>query len=113
MTEAAGGGRAEMERRLVERSLQDESFRRRLLEDPTAVVEEELGTRLPEGVEERAVEETADTIYLVPPSASPLGEGGELSDRELEVVAGGWSSGETSPSYFSCGGGCASLADRC
>ena len=37
-----------------------------------------------------AVEETADTIYLVLPSASSLGEeGGELSDRELEAVAGG------------------------
>lgn len=34
MTEAAGGGRAEVERRLVERSLQDEEFRQRLLDDP-------------------------------------------------------------------------------
>ena len=39
MTEAAGGGRAEMERRLFERSLQDESFRQRLLKDPKATVE--------------------------------------------------------------------------
>ena len=39
------------------------------------------------------VEETADTIYLVLPNASPAGEGGELSDRELETVAGGWGSG--------------------
>ena len=34
MTEAAGGGRAEMERRLVQRSIEDESFRQRLIEDP-------------------------------------------------------------------------------
>jgi len=96
MTEAAGGSRAEMERRLVERSLQDESFRQRLLEDPKAAVEEELGTQLPEDVRVQAVEETADTIYLVLPSASPVGEGGELSDRELEAVAGaGWGSVET------------------
>ena len=96
MTEAAGGSRAEMERRLVERSLQDESFRQRLLEDPKAAVEEELGTQLPEDVRVQAVEETADTIYLVLPSASPLGEGGELSDLELEAVAGaGWGSVET------------------
>ena len=27
------------------------------------------------------VEESADTIYLVLPSASPLGQGEELSDR--------------------------------
>jgi hypothetical protein len=81
MTEAAGGGRAEVERRLVERSLEDDAFRLRLLE--------ELGIQLPAEVQVRVVEETADTIYLVLPSASPLGESGELSDRELEAVAGG------------------------
>jgi hypothetical protein len=90
MTEAAGGdGRAEMEGRLIQRSMNDESFRRRLLEDPRAAVEEELGTSLPEGVRVRAVEETTDTIYLVLPSSSPLGEGGELSEQDLETVAGG------------------------
>jgi hypothetical protein len=90
MTEAAGGGRAELEQRLIERSLQDESFRQQLLEDPKATVEQELGMRLPVDVQVRAVEETADTIYLVLPSASPSGEGGELSDLELEAVAGGY-----------------------
>ena len=79
----------QMERRLLQRSLQDDAFRRRLLADPRAGVEEELGTRLPEGVRVVAVEETAETIFLVLPSISPLGEGDELSDRELEAVAGG------------------------
>jgi hypothetical protein len=74
MTEAAGGvSRAEMERRLLERSLEDEDFRQRLLDDPKAAVEQELGRGLPEGVQVRAVEESADTIYLVLPSASALG----------------------------------------
>ena len=62
-----GSGRAEMERSIVQRSLEDENFRQRLLDDPKAAVEEELGTRLPEGVQVRAVEETAQTIYLVLP----------------------------------------------
>ena len=52
-------------------------------------MEQELGSPLPEGVEVRVVEESADTIYLVLPSASPVGEAGELSDRDLEAVAGG------------------------
>ena len=86
MSEEAG--RKQMERRLVERSLEDESFRQRLLEDPKGAVEQELGTRLPEGAQVRVVEESADTIYLVLPSTSPLGEVGELSERELEAVAG-------------------------
>jgi hypothetical protein len=60
-----------------------------ILSDPRAAVEEELGTMLPEGVRVVAVEETADTIYLVLPSDSPIEGGGELSDLELEAVAGG------------------------
>ncbi len=42
-----GSNRAEMERRLIEKSLQDESFRQRLIEDPKGAVEQELGTQLP------------------------------------------------------------------
>ena len=89
MSEASG--RAEMERRIVQRSIEDEDFRRRLIEDPKGAVEQELGTRLPEDVRVEAVEETADTIYLVLPGTSMAGGGGgEISDREIESVAGGW-----------------------
>ena len=42
---------------------------------PRLTVEQELGTQLAEGVEVRAVEENPQTIYLVLPSSSPLGEG--------------------------------------
>jgi hypothetical protein len=69
--------------------MEDEDFRQMLLDDPKGAVEQELGSRLPEGVEVRAVEESAQIIYLVLPSASPLGQGGELSDQELDEVAGG------------------------
>ena len=85
-----GSGRAEMERRIVQRSIEDDAFRQRLIEDPKGGVEEELGARLPEEVRVVTVEETADTIYLVLPSTSMAGaEGGELSDQQLESVAGG------------------------
>jgi Nitrile hydratase, alpha chain len=95
MTEAsgAGGGRAEVERTIVQRSIEDEEFRQRLLNDPKGTLEQELGNRLAESTEVRVVEESAETIYLVLPSASVVGgEGGELSDQELEAVAGGHSS---------------------
>jgi hypothetical protein len=82
-----------MERRLIQRSLEDEDFRQRLLDDPKGTIEQEMGSRLPEGVEVRVVEESAQTIYLVLPSAAPIGEGGEISNRELEAVAGGGSTG--------------------
>jgi hypothetical protein len=85
-----GSGRAEMERRLIEKSIEDDAFRRRLLEDPKWAVEQELGTQLPEEVRVVALEETQDTIYLVLPGTPTAGaEGGELSDQELEKVAGG------------------------
>jgi hypothetical protein len=110
MTEATGGGgggRAEMERRIVQRSIEDDAFRQRLLEDPKAAVEQELGSQLPEEVRVVTVEETPDTIYLVLPSTSAVGEGGELSDQELEAVAGGgtWS-GPTCDSRCTSGLNC-------
>jgi hypothetical protein len=90
MTEAsAGGNRAAMERWLIQRSLEDESFRQRLLDDPKGTMEQELGNRLPESIEVRVVEETPEIIYLVLPSASRVGQVEELSDRELDAVSGG------------------------
>jgi hypothetical protein len=54
-------------------------------------VEQELGAQLPSGVRVQVVEETADTVVLViPPSSQAGGDEGELSDSELESVAGGW-----------------------
>ena len=95
MTDAMGGGdRGAIEQRFVRRSLGDDAFRRRLLEDPRAAIERELNTRLPAGVEIRAVEETPDTVYLVLPGRPADIESGELSDRELESVAGGEGMGD-------------------
>ena len=91
MSEATGGdgGREEMKRKLIERSLEDESFRQRLLEDPKGEIEQELGMRVPEEVQIRAVEETPETVYLVLPPSQAEGQSGGLSDSELESVAGG------------------------
>ena len=85
-----GSGRTEVERRIVQRSIEDEALRQRLVEDPKRAVEEELGPRLPEDVRVVTVEETQDTIYLVLPG-TPIAdaEGVELSDQQLESVAGG------------------------
>jgi len=101
-----GSGRQEMERRLIEKSVEDDAFRQRLIEDPKGAVEDELGTRLPEEVRVVTVEETQDTIYLVLP-ATPMAdrEGIELSDQQLESVSGAGTSG--SPwGALTCGYAC-------
>ena len=68
MTEAGGaGGTRRGGAELVQRSMEDEAFRRRLLEDPKGTFEQELGTRLPEGVRIRVVEESArPSIWCFP-----------------------------------------------
>jgi Nitrile hydratase, alpha chain len=106
MSEAsAGGSRAEMERRLIKRSLEDEEFRQSLLADPKGTMEHELGSRLPESVEVRVVEESAEIIYLVLPSRSADAQGREFSDQELEEVSGG--------ATFAYTGGCGCLTQVC
>lgn len=82
--------RREVEQRILSRALEDESYRTELLRDPRRAVERELGMKLPEGIELRAVEETDRVIYLVVPrQPDPASRSRDLSDKELETVAGG------------------------
>ncbi len=88
MAEQGGTDPREARRRLIRKSLEDESFREELLGDPKAALGRELGTSLPEDVEVRVVEDTHDTFHLVLPPRSAA-EGGELSDEDLDALAGG------------------------
>ena len=62
----------------------------RLLADPHAALEEELGARLPKEVEVRAVEETPDTIYLVLPAPRRSAKAASSQKRIESVAGGGW-----------------------
>ena len=82
---------ATIESRIITRAMQDDSFRQQLLGGSVAAkaaIESELGQKLPEGLEIKVLEETADASYLVLPKA--IGGDGELSESELETVAGGF-----------------------
>jgi hypothetical protein len=89
MAEQGGTDPREAQRRLIRRSIEDESFRDELLRDPKAALERELGTSLQENVEVVAVENEPDKIHLVLPPRSLTESSSELSEEELDAVAGG------------------------
>jgi len=76
--------RKDLEIHLITRALKDESFRGELIANPKAVIESELGTKLPDELEINVLEETEDTIYMVLP-CNPY-EG--LSEEELQASLG-------------------------
>ncbi len=78
---------------VVAKAWADDDFKQRLLADPAATLQAE-GITVPQGVELRAVENTDKVMYLMlPPKPSA-----ELSDEQLDLVAGG------NTSTVSCGG---------
>ena len=60
-------------------------YRSALLSNPKGTIEKQLNTKLG-GTKVVAVADTADTVHVVIPYAAPEGE---LSDADLEKVAGG------------------------
>jgi hypothetical protein len=88
MAEQASESRRRLEDRLIEKARQDEAFYRALRADPRAALGQELGGSIPEGITITVVEETPTSYYLVLP-ANPARRSEELSDAELESVAGG------------------------
>jgi hypothetical protein len=72
--------------RLVAKAWHDARFKQALLQDPKEVIRREFGEGLPAEVAVQVVAEDAHTQYLVlPPALDDL----ELSDEQLEQVAGG------------------------
>jgi hypothetical protein len=59
--------RFNLESRVVRRAWSDEGYRARLLADPKAALEEELGVALPERLQVQVVEESSDLLCIVLP----------------------------------------------
>jgi hypothetical protein len=98
--------REAFEARLIEKAWTDPSFRQALRSDPRGAVEKALGARLPAGMQVKLLEETADTFYLVLPANPDRAPSGQLSDEQLDAVAGGgsWSCGNCDTSPANCSG---------
>ena len=86
--------RQEFEKKLIEKAMKDETFRKQLIENPSTTLNIEFGFNPPENVEIKVLEEEPGKIYLVLPFTSAESSGDELSDAELRSVAGG--------SYLDC-----------
>jgi Nitrile hydratase, alpha chain len=82
--------RRAFELQLIEKAWKDAAFRQALVKDPQGAVERELGGKLPARVQVKVVQETADTCYLVLPANPDRAPAAELTDHQLEAVAGGW-----------------------
>ena len=85
MAQAQQQQRAERYAQVVAKAWRDELFKQRLLGNPEAVLREH-GLPLPVGRSVRVVENTPEVVHLVLPLKPAEGE---LSDDQLEHVAGG------------------------
>ena len=93
--------RGEVQDLLWKFSKKTPSYRAALLKNPKAVVEGQMGAKIPANITVKAVEETPTTMYVVVPYVGKAG--GELSDGALEAVAGGGSGkGASGGDTYSC-----------
>jgi|SRR3954465_7679794 len=79
--------RRDLETRLIERAWKDPEFRKQVVSDPKGMLEKQLGRSLPEKLKIHIHEEDANTLHFSVPT--PPANTAELSDEDLEKVAGG------------------------
>jgi hypothetical protein len=80
------GSRHEVAGDLIAKALKDVDFRKQLVNNPKATIARELGINIPSGVNIHIHQETSTEFHLVLP---PFEQPDELTDAELETVAGG------------------------
>src|SRR4051794_37093251 len=83
---------------VVARAWSDESFKQRLLSDPGAVLAE-AGLPIPRNLQVQVHEATPTQFHLVLPPPPPSGQRDQLTDAELDLVAGGGD-----PASYTCPG---------
>lgn len=90
-TENNGEKGQELMQELISRSWENENFKQRLIENPAAVIEEVTGrpVHLPEGKRIVVQDQSNDNVVYINIPAQPNLDELELTDEQLEKVAGG------------------------
>jgi hypothetical protein len=73
--------------KIVEQAEKNPKYKQQLMADPRGLMEKQLGTSIPKNVNIKVLQEANDTYYIVLPATAA--DGAELSDSDLEKVAGG------------------------
>ena len=95
--------RGEVQDLLSKFSKSNPQYRAALLKNPKAVLEGQMGSKIPASITVKAVEESPNTMYVVVPYVPKAGA--ELSDGALEAVAGGGDGskgGQAGSDTYSC-----------
>ena len=81
--------------------MKDDAFRQELVRDPKTVFARDLGVTMPDSIQVQVVEESATHRYLVLPQR-PASADVDLSEEELDDVAGGVRTMLRQESCFNC-----------
>ncbi|MEZ5324870.1 MAG: NHLP leader peptide family RiPP precursor [Verrucomicrobiales bacterium] len=79
--------RSELEEIVTENANRHPKYREALLADPKKTLETQLNNKLPENITVEVIQETPSKVYIRLPHV--VADGTELSDEDLEQVAGG------------------------
>ncbi|MDZ8105942.1 MAG: NHLP leader peptide family RiPP precursor [Nostoc sp. DedQUE12a] len=80
--------RQDIEARIIARAWKDEAYKQELLTNPKATIEREFGVEFPADVNVQVLEENPTSLHFVLPM-SPVAIAQELSEEQLEAIAGG------------------------
>ncbi|MEH2323613.1 MAG: NHLP leader peptide family RiPP precursor [Nostoc sp.] len=80
----------DFQKRIIDKAQADATYKQRLLSNPKAVFEEELGQKLPADLEIQVLQQGMKKLYLLLPiELDELASSQVLSEEQLEAVAGG------------------------
>jgi hypothetical protein len=80
--------RQDIEARIIAKAWKDEAYKQELLTNPKAAIEREFGVEFPADVNVQVLEENSTSLHFVLPM-SPVAIAQELSEEQLEAIAGG------------------------